>query len=211
MLIFLFLFPLVGITLVVLPVLTFLTLEGWMLLAWIGAGFGIMIWLILKLLNATIKRPCILQLTNDGINITLKRKSIVYPTHFHTPWKTVKNISMNSDANGDFIHITSSTSPKNYFLLRTESSNAFGELFELIDEKRNQYNSKNANQIGNRSFYKGTWIKVIIVLLAGTAVLFTVLKATGYAKELSWWSIVFVIGASMSMLTQTNRENQNRN
>lgn len=210
MLVFLIIFPLVGITLLVLPILTFITLEGWMLLAWIGAGFGIMIWLILKLINTTVKRTCILQLTDDGMNITLKNKSIFYPTYFHTPWKSVKNISMDSDANGDFIHIKSFTSPKNYFLIRTENSNENWELFGLMDEKRKLYNSENAIQIGNRSFYNSTWFKAIIILLVCAAVLFTVLKATGYAKELSWWSIVFIIGAAMSLLTQTNRQRQDR-
>ncbi len=119
--------------------------------------------------------PCTAEIDDNGIKVTLKKKSVFYPaTVFQSAWADLKSASSGYEPQRDehFYKVEFSSPPITIYLNSPEKvkgvdeETEFGSLFLAYVALQNEAKQKQGKeQIDTRNFYQSTWAKWLTYLM----------------------------------------------
>jgi hypothetical protein len=174
----------------------YIEMPDWMLLLEIMIGMAISILGMLYFYKRWITAECTIVSEDIGFTIRLSKKYPFYSQSFFVALENIKNISGNTDANGNqpFIQVSCFDELGSFTLSPTKQNKTHTDDWDLwqdLDLKVKRFNSglEHPKKIKQTGFYQGTWAKIIATAFLLLFIISIVIKIVDN-ESIDWIKIV---------------------
>ncbi len=156
------------------------TIEMVVIFAFIIIAMALSLFVILRIISAN----AILEYDNRFVNITLDKKSFLYPAQeFHFNYSNIENAALDEDAQARIFITIKLRNPNKSILLsmvKADEQEQFLLFWNGFSEQIKSYNGSAAEhpelKIKSIGFYGSKWTKLLAIVSVVAAIIFTIVK-----------------------------------